>query len=134
MDYAYDAIPAEDVRELPAAVHEAAVVELQSILASGKHDAIDVRAGFIYERKDATSVDYLGGPRNSSYGHASDDVLLQVTVRVPGSRVKELIAKAAVAQEAEDEAARLEALAAKEREREAIDLEIEALKAKRASI
>lgn len=127
MEYTFDGVPSEYVPELSEASHEAAIEALVNVLQDGSAEAIDVRGGFLYERKGEFSMDRLGVERNRSYGSSSDDVVLQVTVRVSERNVHEFVTQAIADRTAADERRR-------EQERTAIDAQIEALQAKRAAI
>lgn len=39
--------------------------------------------GYAFERKGYLNVDRIGGPRNPSYSSDNDDLIFQITVRVP---------------------------------------------------
>lgn len=90
--------------------------------------------GHFYDRKGYFSVDELGGQRSSSYGRSSDEVALQITVRVSPKDAEEITALAATAIEdrtqATLEAERLALVA----QRQSIDAQIEELQARRSKL
>ena len=49
---------------------------------ANRHLAVEARAYYVYDRKGYMNFDAVGGPRNLSYGRKSDDMILQLTVRV----------------------------------------------------
>ena len=59
-------------------------------------DSVEIAASAVhyYERKNERATDSLGGPRNQSYGSSSDDVILQLTMRVNSRHAAELIERA----------------------------------------
>lgn len=90
--------------------------------------------GHFYDRKGYFSVDELGGQRNTSYGSASDEIALQITVRVSQKDAEEIIDLAATA--IEDRA--LAAIEAQRRELDAqrrnLDAQIADLEARRSKL
>lgn len=80
-----------------------------------------------YERKGYISLDAIGGHRNPSYSSPTDDVILQVTVRVNYDRAREIVAAVG-----EERSAREEAKAAAKRAE--IDEQIARLQAQREAL
>lgn len=125
--YAYDGIrqdlaPIETesqdlVRKLIDLVHSEAL-DGSPVAIAGAHT---------YERKGYISADTLGGHRNPSYGSRTDDVLLQLTVRVNYDRAREIVAAVG-----EERSAREEAKAAAKRAE--IDEQIARLQAQREAL
>lgn len=68
---------------LPDEAFDKAFEALGQAVASGRITAKSAVAGYLYERKDDLSTDRFGGKRNPSYGGPTDDMILQITVRVP---------------------------------------------------
>lgn len=61
-----------------------AVSEAQrQVEADNSQVEVGVVAGFVYPRKGHESVDLLGGHRNPAYGSPGDDIIVQVTYRIP---------------------------------------------------
>lgn len=124
--FAYDGIR-QDLAEIPTESQEIA----RDIIELIHHEALDgapiaFAGAHAYERKSFLVLDRFGGERNS-YGSTSDDVLLQITVRVSQPRAKQLIAKVAEERIAQEEA---KAIA----KRAEIDAQIARLQAERDSI
>lgn len=106
---------------------ESIFTKLQEAVLNG-HPAV-ANAFYAYDRKGYISTTPVGGELNSSYGSPYDDVVLQITVRIPGNEMKnnDLI------YEITGEAVRSEAALLKE-QREEIDRQIEELQARRDSL
>lgn len=47
----------------------------------------EARLAYVYERKGFASIDVIPGNRNPSYGSSSDDVIVQISVRIDGERL-----------------------------------------------
>lgn len=107
MDYGYDAVPVEDLPEIPIGAHKAAIEKLTSILEDRTFSDHELRGGFIYDRKGYVATDGFGKTRNLSYGRPSDDAILQITIRVKGALLSEF-AKLAVEAEGKQEKDRLD--------------------------
>jgi len=86
-------------------------------------------AFYAYDRKGYISTAPVGGEINSSYGSCYDDVVLQVTVRIPGNEMK----NNNLIYEITGEAVRSKAALVKEQRAE-IDRQIEELQARRDSL
>lgn len=80
-----------------------------------------------YERKGYLAVDAIGGHRNPSYSSRTDDVLLQITVRVDYDRAQKIVVAVG-----EERIAQEEAKAAAKRAE--IDAQIARLQAQREAL
>lgn len=121
----YDMEPmVTDLQELPKGSQGKGLETIRELLSSTEDFSFNVSGGHVYERKGYLSADSLGGPRNSSYGSNSDDVLLQVTIRVRPRVAEKLIdnVKESILQEE---------LEIEAEERRRLDAELAALDAKR---
>jgi hypothetical protein len=140
MEYSYDGVPTEMIPELAAATQAVALENFARVITDGTYTAAEVTGGFLYRRKDEFSTHPLGKPffydgKERDYSKLdTDEVVLQVTVRVPRRAVEELVAQARVDFVAEYEAERVAELEAKAAERAAIDAEIAGLQARKAAI
>lgn len=111
-------------------------VELISIASEAalSGEPVVVAGGHCYERKGYLTQDPLGGHRNTSYGRPNDDVILQITVRVPFSAVKASVEKIQGTRlQAEIEATEAQ-IAATEATRAELDGKIAALRQKRSNL
>lgn len=54
---------------------------------SGGVLASEIKVAYAYERKGELSLDQFGGKRNVSYASDSDDIILQLTVRIDSPNV-----------------------------------------------
>lgn len=124
--FAYDGIR-QDLDEIPTESQEIAREIVELIHSEALEGAPIALAGaHAYERKSFLDLDRFGGERNS-YGRSTDDVLLQVTVRVSQRKAQELIAKVTEERIAQEEA---KAIA----KRAEIDAQIARLQAQRDAI
>lgn len=109
---------------LSSETSESIFASLQEAVQAGNPAVAN--AFYAYDRKGYISTTPVGGEINRSYGSV-DDVVLQITVRVPASEVKDLISEITN-----------ETVSAKEailnEKREALDRQIAELQAQRASI
>lgn len=113
----YGAVPVDNLTPIKfAAEDQKAHAEAQAIIAL-VNEAIErgnplaLTGGFVYERKGYFSVDSLHGKRNTSYGSKTDDVVLQLTVRLTSGVADAVIRATREAREVEE----AQALAAKKR-------------------
>jgi len=95
---------------------------------------VSFAGGHFYDRKDYFSVDVLGGDRNYSYGSDSDEIALQVTVRVSPKQAEEIVALAAASIADQKAAALEERRRALDAQKLALDAQIADLEAKRAKL
>lgn len=83
--YDYYNLPEElEVEVLPEELNEAAEAAFLEALASGEVKVQEAKATYVYERKFDMSFDAFSKlERNTSYSSESDDVILQLTIRIP---------------------------------------------------
>lgn len=97
--YEYDNLPDTLIYQpVDEALRMAAWNLLHEVIRDGDELAWDVRAAHAYDRKGLMNLDPIGGPRNTAYGSEQDDVVLQLSVRVPyrTEGVKTLVKRAEV--------------------------------------
>lgn len=83
-DYEYDNLPYDmNVEPVPAQLQDAALALAGKLAGSGDVRAMEVKIAHVYGRKGYMETDTFGGRRSASYSSGNDDVVLQVTVRVP---------------------------------------------------
>lgn len=83
-EYSEYTVPAEmGINPLPSDLTEAGLNVLKDALAANSIIAKEVKIAYVFERKDEFSLDEFGTKRNKSYGSNGDDVLIQLTVRIP---------------------------------------------------
>ena len=85
--YNYDNLPNESSEMgkngvVPEELTSLAQEAILNIINSNNYLAMEARAYYVYDRKGYMNFDAVGGPRNLSYGRKSDDMILQLTVRV----------------------------------------------------
>lgn len=83
--YDYYNLPEElEVEVLPEELTEAAEAAFLEALASGEVKVQEAKATYVYERRSEMSFDSFSKiERNNSYSSGSDDVILQMTIRIP---------------------------------------------------
>lgn len=87
--YEYDNLPANfDVQPIPDELFAVGYDAIKQAVESDQSLARELRVAYLYDRKCEMSFDQFGTQRNASYGSESDDVLLQLTVRIPNSNPK----------------------------------------------
>lgn len=85
-----DNIPDEiHVSALGAQHFDAALEIIKDSVARGEVAAYESKAAFVYERSDWLETDPIVGRRNESYNTELDDILVQVTVRIPRTELFE---------------------------------------------
>lgn len=138
MEYSHDTVPTECIPALATATQLVALEQFERVIQANAFEEFEVRAGFLSERKGEFSIAPLGKPmfylgeEIVPKRSTTEEVVLQLTIRVPRRAVEELIAQARVDFVAEHEAERTAELQAKEAERASIEAEITALQARKA--
>jgi hypothetical protein len=115
--YEYDNLPDElNIDALPETMFDEAHAAFTQALESGLLEAKEVKVAYVYDRKGYLTADAFGGQRNAAYGSETDDVVIQMTIRVPNpnNRQAELsklaaLEKTIVEQNLNAERAKLEA-------------------------
>lgn len=127
--YTWDAVPSElyDVEPTLESVQPKVVEAVQQLIADEKYCGISAVATRVFDRKGYYSFDDLTSEPRPGRNLENEDVILQVTVRVPAHQVKELSAFAA----AEGARTREEA---REAERADIELQIQQLQERQARL
>ena len=96
-EFEFDNLPDElNVEALPEDLFDEAFSAFSDAVFSGRCVAREVKAAYVYGRKGFMEADAFGGKRSASYTSTSDDVVLQVTVRIQHPRGEDLLRKAAV--------------------------------------
>lgn len=96
-EFDYHNLPDElNVEALPVEMFEEAFAAFSDAVLSGRCVAREIKAAYVYGRKGFMEADALGGKRNASYSSAADDVVFQVTVRIPHPGWHEELRKAEV--------------------------------------
>lgn len=86
-DFEYDNLPDElNVDPVPDELFDEAFAALVQALNSEQCGAHEAKAVYVYDRKGYLETGPLDGSRRNSHQTDSDDVVLQVTVRVPNPR------------------------------------------------
>ena len=120
--YDYDNLP-EDmdmVGAVPAGLFPDALEAFNEAFGSGEVKAVEAKAAYAYERHGSLTLDTVGGHRNKSYGSNTDDIVIQLTMRVSNPKYLRTTIPAVETFEAKViEAKRLEAIAKLEAELEA---------------
>lgn len=126
-EYDYNTIVQEvpEIKDLSPELALEFIELVQSATEAGMPVAF--AGGHGYERKDHLSYDSLGGRRNGGYGSGTDEVFLQVTVRVEYDLAAPFLAKFAESKISKEKSA-LEA------ERSRIDAQIAELEERRAKL
>lgn len=79
----YDNLPDSlDVDPVPAELQDRALAVAIALLGSDHLLAREVKIAHVYDRKGYLNADTFGGQRNPSYSSSSDDIIVQVSVRV----------------------------------------------------
>lgn len=83
-DYEYDNLPeALEAEAMPEELFDEVLLALNEALKSGEALAVEAKAVHVYDRKGYLNADSFIGHQNPSYRSKTDDIILQVTVRVP---------------------------------------------------
>lgn len=83
-DYEYDNLPeALEAEAMPVVMFAKVLAALEEAVASGETLAAEAKAVHVYDRKGYLNADSFIGHQNPSYRTKRDDVVLQVTVRIP---------------------------------------------------
>lgn len=81
--YEYDNLPDElNVDVLPKELFQEAYAAFTQALEADTFEAMEIKAAYVYDRKGYLDADTFGGKRNA-YGSTNDDVVLQLTIRIP---------------------------------------------------
>lgn len=128
--FSYNTISTNDLGEIVTDSEDLLreIIELATSEALKESAPVVVSGSHVYDRKGYHSQDDLAsGRRNTSYGSKENDVVLQVTVRVPYRKAAKIV------EALEDERITREEVAA-QKKREEIDAEIARLQAERAAL
>jgi hypothetical protein len=83
-DYEYDNLPdALEAEALPEELFADAQAAFLQALESGLALATEAKAVHVYDRKGYMNADSFIGHQNPSYRSNTDDVILQLTIRIP---------------------------------------------------
>lgn len=86
-DYEYDNLPyALEAEALPAEMFGAAQLAFVEAMSSGLAMAMEAKAVHAYDRKGYLEVDSFIGHQNPAYRSETDDVILQLTIRIPNPK------------------------------------------------
>jgi predicted ribosome quality control (RQC) complex YloA/Tae2 family protein len=81
--YEYDNLPEElNVEALPEELFKEGIDAFTQALASDALEAKEIKIAYVYDRKGYINVDAFAGKRKTGYSSESDDVVIQVTLRV----------------------------------------------------
>lgn len=72
----------EMVQAVPNGLFPDACEAFNEAMGSGEVEAFEAKVAYAYDRKGYISLDSVGGPRNKSYGSDTDDIVIQLTLRV----------------------------------------------------
>jgi predicted ribosome quality control (RQC) complex YloA/Tae2 family protein len=88
--YEYYNLPDElNVEPLPEELFEDGLNAFTQALESTVLKAQEIKVAYVYDRNEWLTADTFGGKRNTSYSSGSDDVIIQVTLRVPNPARRE---------------------------------------------
>lgn len=134
-NYASEAIPLEGYHEIENLTPEFAeeIVDNMFKLAKDGETPVALAGGRVYLRKGYLQTDALGEDP-SAYACVSDDIVLQMTVRVPAWKVEELQLRAEVERKRKQEEARNERIQAVDAEIAELEARMEELKKVKRSI
>lgn len=83
-EYDYNNMPEEHIRPtLPVGFFDEAMAAFVEAVESGDAIAYEAKAAYISNRKMHMNFDGFGKPRNASYSSKTDDILLQLSIRIP---------------------------------------------------
>jgi hypothetical protein len=86
-DYEYDNLPyALEAAALPEEMFDAAQTAFVQAMGSGLALKMEAKAVHAYERKGYLDVDSFIGHQNPAYRSETDDVILQLTIRIPNPK------------------------------------------------
>lgn len=86
-DYEYDNLPdALEAEALPAEMFEMAQNAFVQATTSGLALAMEAKAVHVYDRKGYMNADSFIGHQNPAYRSETDDVILQLTIRIPNPK------------------------------------------------
>src|SRR5215217_1800182 len=82
--YEYDNIPDsfETISAMPADLFSEVQRTFKAAQDSGLLMAKEAKIAHVYDRKGYLTTDELGGPRNAAYGSKTDDIVIQLTIRI----------------------------------------------------
>lgn len=125
--YDYESLK-QDIPVIEDASSVATLLASTIAMAFDRGAPVGFAAAHVYERKGYLSYDALDGQRNTAYGSDDDDVLLQITVRVPHTEVEEDIIPILKAERAKREELALQ------KQKDELDAKIAALQAERSKL
>lgn len=91
-EYREDNLPynMQHVTAIPDELFNNAQAALFAAIATNQLIAQEAKVAYAYKRKNEMSLDSFGGERNKSYSGSHDDVIIQVTVRVPNPKARDI--------------------------------------------
>lgn len=98
--YDYYNLPDElNVPAVPEELFNTAFDAFTQALESDQLKAQEIKVAYVYDRNDYMSADAFAGKRNASYTTSNDDVVIQISLRVPNPKGREELSNLAVLEE-----------------------------------
>lgn len=98
--YDYYNLPDElNVPAVPEELFDTALDAFTQALESDQLKAQEIKVAYVYDRNDYMSADAFAGKRNASYANSNDDVVIQISLRVPNPKGREELSNLAVLEE-----------------------------------
>lgn len=98
--YDYYSLPDElNVPAVPEELFDTALDAFTQALESDQLKAQDIKVAYVYDRNDYMSADAFAGKRNASYASSNDDVVIQISLRVPNPKGRKELSNLAVLEE-----------------------------------
>ena len=95
-DYEYDNLPKElEAPVLPEELHADAQAAFIQALDSELVKAMEIKAVHVFNRKGYMDANSFVGRQNPSYRSDSNDVILQMTIRIPNPKREESLSEVA---------------------------------------
>lgn len=85
--YGYYSLPDEiNAKPLSQELFTAGMTALKEVMESDEVQAQEIKIAYVYDRNDHFATDPFGGKRNTSYASDNDDVIVQLTMRIPNPK------------------------------------------------
>lgn len=103
-DYEYDNLPEQlEASVLPEELMEDAQAAFVQALESGLVKTAEIKAVHVFNRKGYMDANSFVGWQNESYRRDSDDVILQMTIRIPNPKGESTLSEVAALEESATE-------------------------------
>lgn len=85
--YGYYSLP-DDINAKPLSneLFTQGMAALKEVMESDEVQAQEIKIAYVYDRNDHFATDPFGGKRNTSYASDNDDVIVQLTMRIPNPK------------------------------------------------